>query len=71
MGWKSLGRDAVNRNTKSLEFEARIPETKCITTAVDYELYEAFKSYCDKTRIKQSQLIRHLIAKEVLPEGIS
>ena len=68
MGWKSLGHDAVNKNSRHLEFTARVPDTKTISCAVDYELYESFQLYCKKHRIKESQLIRLLISQTVLPK---
>ena len=68
MAWKSLGREAVRKGTRSLEFEARVPDTKTISCAVDYELFESFQEYCKKHRIKQSQLIRPLISQTVLPK---
>ena len=47
----------------------RVPDTKTISCAVDYELYESFQLYCKKHRIKQSQLIRLLISQTVLPKN--
>ena len=65
MGWKSLGRDAVNRNTKPLQFEARIPDTVNISCAIEHSFYEEIKEYCESNQIKLSQLMRYAISKEM------
>lgn len=65
MAWKSLGKDAVNRNTKPIEWTGRKREKATIVTNVEYEFREKLKKYCEKTQITQSSLIRYLIAREM------
>ena len=65
MAWKSLGKDAVNKNTRSLEWLDRTTPHKLISFRVDPAFHEAIQEYCRNNYISQSELCRYLISREI------
>jgi len=65
MAWRSLGRDAVNKNTKPLDWIDRESPGKLINCRVTPEFHQEIQDYCKKSHIKVSQLKRLLLAREI------
>ena len=59
------GRDAVNRNTKPIEWLDRESTDKLINCRVTQEFHQEIQDYCKKSHIKVSQLMRLLLAREI------
>ena len=65
MSWRSLGRDAVNKNIKPLDWIDRESTDKLINCRVTPEFHQEIQDYCKKSLIKVSQLMRLLLAREI------
>ena len=65
MAWKSLGRDAVNRNTRHLAWIDRETPHKLLSCRKSPEFHEEIKKYCEECEIQASALIRLLLAREI------
>ena len=65
MGWKSLGKDAVNKNTKPIQFIPQPTKSKNVTSAFPPDLHEELMDYCTSRRLSAAQLIRFLVAREL------
>lgn len=65
MAYKSLGRDAVNKNTKPIQFIPREKDDKMVSFTMPYHQYEKLKEYASSNGLKVSQLCRYALSKEM------
>ena len=65
MAYKSLGRDAVRKGQKPIEFIPREVKSVNVTSAFPPDLHEELSTYCSTRRISAASLIRYLVAKEL------
>jgi len=65
VAWKSLGKDAVNKNTKPVSWEAREVDKKMVSFQAEYEFYERIKEHAEHHGLKLSQFIRYAVSKEM------
>ena len=65
MPWNSLGRDAINKNTKPVEWLPREQDKKMLSFQVDPEFHEKVKAFAKSSGLKVSQLCRYALAREI------
>lgn len=63
MAWKSLGKDAVNKNTKPIQFIPREADDKLVQCRVTPAFHEKLQQYCEEHQIKMSQFVRYALSR--------
>ena len=65
MGWRSLGKDALNSNTKPLAWLESESPSKLMSFRMTPEFYVEIKDHCKKSHIEMSSLLRLLISRAI------
>ena len=65
MAWKSLGKDAINKNTKPVSWVPRERGQKMVSFQVDPEFHDKLKEFAESSGLKTSQSCRYALAREM------